>query len=158
MSGDNGKAAENMSRAGSVFIDPMTKSPQTGYENECLKHLENSISMFVPILLNPRRKYACTLENDDTLNERNARELVVTSPNAGKFVSSVMVQLIEMGELSSALYAAGAVSYLYTHDGISTVSLNRAYLNETILILAMGDSIAANEVMLDHFQNTSYLR
>ena len=114
--------------------------------------------MFVPLVLNPRQKYSCTLESSGSLDERSARELVVSSPNAGKILSNVMIQLIEMGEINSALYAAGAVSYLFKHDGVSTISLNRSYLTETILVLAMGDSVAANEMMLEHFQSTPYLR
>ena len=156
--GDNDKAAIAIHKAGSIFIDQSTKSPMTGYENMCIKNLERSVDMFVPIVLNPHQVYASTLEIEENFDERTAREMVVTKANAGKVVNSIMLQLAEMGELNSALYAAGATSYLYENDGVSTVSLNRSFLSETIIMLAMGDIVAANELMMKHFQNSGYLR
>jgi hypothetical protein len=62
------------------------------------------------------------------------------------------------GEYASALYAAGAASTLLSRDGISTLTLSRSFCMETILTLAMGDPIAAQENFLNiHCQKSHYL-
>ena len=62
------------------------------------------------------------------------------------------------GEYASALYAAGASSTLLSRDGISTLTLSRSFCMETILTLAMGDPIAAQDNFLQiHCQKSHYL-
>jgi hypothetical protein len=66
--------------------------------------------------------------------------------------------LVHYGEYQSALYAAGAASYVLENDGVSTLTMSRNYITETILQLAMGDPVAAEEAFLQrHVQRTSYL-
>jgi hypothetical protein len=66
--------------------------------------------------------------------------------------------LVGFGEYASALYAAGAASAILEADGISTLTLSRMYVVETILQLAMGDPIAAEQEFLKrHVQKTAYI-
>ena len=56
------------------------------------------------------------------------------------------------------MYAQGAVSTILSRDGISSLTLSRSFLTETILTLATGDCIAAEQEFLNrHVQRTSYL-
>lgn len=160
-SGDTAKAAEATAKAGMVFIDPSTNNTMTGYETECVENLEKAVNLYVPLCLNPRANSASTLETGgdaDVLNPGAAEHLVVTSAYGGKNLTQIMFQFILMGEMGSALYAAGAATFLYEKDSISTISLHRSYLAETVILLAQGDAVAANEAMMRHFQKTSYLR
>jgi hypothetical protein len=65
-------------------------------------------------------------------------------------VQEVVYLLVSFGEYASALYAAGAVTAFLSQDGISTLTLSRAFVNESILTLAMGDPIAAEENFLKY--------
>jgi len=158
--GDTAKAAEATTKAGLVYIDPTTNNALTGYETECVTNLEKAVNLYVPFCLNPRANSASILEagDDDALNQDAAEHLVVTSAYGGKNLTQIMFHFILMGEMGSALYAAGAATFLYEKDSISTISLHRSYLAETIILLAQGDVVAANEAMMRHFQKTSYLR
>jgi hypothetical protein len=65
---------------------------------------------------------------------------------------------VNFGEYASALYAAGAATTILSQDGISTLTISRAFVVETILTLAMGDPIAAEEAfMKTHVQKNFYL-
>ena len=82
----------------------------------------------------------------------------MTRPYAHESVQNVLYLLVSYGEYASALYAAGAVTTLLSEGGVSTISLSRAFVAETILTLAMGDPIAAEENFMNrHVQKSSYL-
>ena len=66
--------------------------------------------------------------------------------------------MIKRRHYETALYAYGAGTASLEAEGIATVSLGRAYLSETVLTLAMGDTVAASQdFQRVHLQNTSYL-
>jgi len=86
------------------------------------------------------------------------RNAVVTTPFAHEPLVDLISTLVEYREYTTALYAAGAASAILEQDGIATISLDRLYGLETILTLAMGDCIQAEQVFLNvHVQHTSYL-
>jgi hypothetical protein len=87
-----------------------------------------------------------------------AQTHIVSQPYAHESVQEVVYVLISFAEYPSALYAQGAVSTLLERDGVSSLTLSRSYVAETILTLAMGDPILAEQNFLNrHVQRTSYL-
>lgn len=136
-----------------------------------LEALEESVEAHVPDPLNPYARYRQTGvsayinpddDNADDGPSAEAMELaqqhIVTRPYAHESVQEVVYVLISFGEYPSALYAQGAVTTLLERDGVSTLTLSRSYVAETILTLAMGDPVAAEQEFLNrHVQKTSYL-
>jgi len=87
-----------------------------------------------------------------------AMNALVTTPFAHEPLIDLVSTLVSYREYTTALYAAGAASKLLEADGIATISLDRIYCIETILLCAMGDVIQAEQVFLNvHVQHTSYL-
>jgi len=133
--------------------------------------LEEAVEAHVPDPLNPYSRYRQTgvsafLDPDSEETAENpspetlafAEQHVVSRPYAHESVQDVVYLLISFGEYLSALYAQGAVSTLLSRDGVSSLTLSRSFLAETILTLAMGDPIAAEQQFLSrHVQKTSYL-
>lgn len=133
--------------------------------------LEEAVEAFVPDPLNPYSRYRQTgisafLDPDSEETAENpapetlefAEQHLVTRPYAHEAVQDVVYLLISFGEYLSALYAQGAVSTLLSRDGVSSLTLSRSFVAETILTLAMGDPIAAEQQFLNrHVQKTSYL-
>eukprot|EP00339_Tiarina_fusa_P005450 CAMPEP_0117015676 /NCGR_PEP_ID=MMETSP0472-20121206/12477_1 /TAXON_ID=693140 ORGANISM="Tiarina fusus, Strain LIS" /NCGR_SAMPLE_ID=MMETSP0472 /ASSEMBLY_ACC=CAM_ASM_000603 /LENGTH=504 /DNA_ID=CAMNT_0004719525 /DNA_START=39 /DNA_END=1556 /DNA_ORIENTATION=+ len=136
-----------------------------------LEAVEEAVEDHVPDPLNPHSRYRQTgisayvnPNSDETADNPTpealelARQQIVTRPYAHESVQEVMYLLISFGEYASALYAAGAVTALLSRDGVSTLTLSRSFLAETILTLAMGDPIAAEENFLNrHVQQSAYL-
>jgi len=133
--------------------------------------LEESIEAHVPDPLNPYARYRQTgasifvnsnsgetVENPSTESLELAKQQIVTQAYAHESVQEVVYLLVSYNEYTSALYCAGAVTTLLSEGGVATLSLSRAFLAETILTLALGDPIAAEENFLQrHVQSSSYL-
>jgi hypothetical protein len=136
-----------------------------------LAALEEAVEAHVPDPLNPYSRYRQTgisaylnpdseetAENPSSETLSFAEQHVVSRPYAHESVQDVVYLLISFGEYLSALYAQGAVSVLLSRDGVSSLTLSRSFVAETILTLAMGDPIAAEQQFLNiHVQKTSYL-
>ncbi len=136
-----------------------------------LAALEEAVEAHVPDPLNPYSRYRQTgisaflnLDSDETAENPSpetlsfAEQHVVSRPYAHESVQDVVHLLISFGEYPAALYAQGAVSVLLSRDGVSSLTLSRSFVAETILTLAMGDPIAAEQQFLSrHVQKTSYL-
>mmetsp|Transcript_52532 Transcript_52532/g.57016 ORF Transcript_52532/g.57016 Transcript_52532/m.57016 type:complete len:499 (-) Transcript_52532:401-1897(-) len=133
--------------------------------------IEEAIEAHVPDPMNPYSRYRQTgvsayispdseetVENPSVETLAFAENHIVSRPYAHEMVLEVVSFLISFAEYPSALYAQGAVSTLLSRDGVSTLSLSRSFVAETILTLATGDSIAAEQEFLNrHVQKTSYL-
>jgi len=138
---------------------------------DVLMVLEEAIEAHVPDPLNPYARYRQTgtsifvnsnseetVENPSAESLELARQQIVTQAYAHESVQEVVYLLVSYNEYASALYCAGAVTTLLSEGGVATLSLSRAFLAETILTLALGDPIAAEENFLQrHMQKTSYL-
>merc|ERR1712238_129242 len=99
-----------------------------------------------------------TVENPSVETLAFAENHIVSRPYAHEMVLDVVSFLISFAEYPSALYAQGAVSTLLSRDGVSSLSLSRSFVAETILTLATGDSMGAEQEFLNrHVQKTSYL-
>ena len=136
-----------------------------------LSALEEAVEAHVPDPLNPYSRYRQTgisafvnPDSDETVENPSpetlsfAEQHVVSRPYAHESVQDVVYLFISFGEYPAALYAQGAVSVLLSRDGVSSLSLSRSFVAETILTLAMGDPIAAEQQFLSrHVQKTSYL-
>lgn len=136
-----------------------------------LSALEEAVEAHVPDPLNPYSRYRQTgisafvnPDSDETAENPSpetlsfAEQHVVSRPYAHESVQDVVYLFISFGEYPAALYAQGAVSVLLSRDGVSSLSLSRSFVAETILTLAMGDPIAAEQQFLSrHVQKTSYL-
>lgn len=136
-----------------------------------LEAFEEAVEFHVPDPLNPYARYRqtgmsayCDPDSEDEPNNPSpevldlAKQHLVSLPYAHESVQEVVNVLVSFGEYASALYAAGAVSALLSQDGVSTLTLSRAFVAETIITLAMGDPIAAEENFLNrHVQKSSYL-
>jgi len=134
--------------------------------------LEEAIEAHVPDPMNPYSRYRQTgvsayisPDSEETVENPSAETLafaenhIVSRPYAHESIQEVVFLLSSFGgEYPSALYAQGAVSTLLSRDGVSSLSLSRSFVAETILTLATGDSIAAEQEFLNrHVQITSYL-
>lgn len=143
----------------------------TMLSKESLECMEEAIEAHVPDVLNPYARYRQTghsafvdpnseetveFPSEQTLQLAN--EHLVSKSYSHEPLLELVNVLVGFGEYASALYAAGAASYILERDGISTLTLSRVYVVETILTLAMGDPIAAEQQFLNkHVQKTSYL-
>lgn len=166
--GEKAKAAESMINS-AIALSYGDKT--TLLSNEALTQLEEAIEAHVPDVFNPHARYrqtGCssfidpnsdeTVENPYQETLTLAQEHIVTRAYAHEPLMEVVYTLVHYGEYASALYAAGAASTILERDQVSTLSLSRAYAVETILMLAMGDPIAAEQAFLNrHVQKTAYL-
>jgi len=163
-----GKAADAKVAAAKVLIwgDDSNALPKAA-----LTALEEAVEAHVPDPLNPYSRYRQTgnsayinADSEETAENPSSETLsfseqhVVSRPYAHESVQDVVYLFISFGEYPSALYAQGAVSVLLSRDGVSSLTLSRSFVAETILTLAMGDPIAAEQQFLNrHVQKTSYL-
>jgi hypothetical protein len=138
---------------------------------EALQGMEEAIEAHVPDLLNPFARYRQTgvsafidpdsdetVENPTPESLQMAKEQIVTRSYSHEPLIELVNMLVSFGEYASALYAAGAAAAILQNDNISTLTLSRVYVVETILQLSMGDPIAAEQTFLNrHCQQTAYL-
>jgi hypothetical protein len=138
---------------------------------ESLAGMEEAVEAHVPDPLNPYARYRQTGHSAflDPDSEETAervspetrefcRNHIVTRAYSHEPLQQLACVLTEHGEYPSALYAAGAATAVLEQDGLSTLTLSRSYVVETILTLAMGDPVAAERAFLDrHVQKTFYL-
>mmetsp|Transcript_4718 Transcript_4718/g.7350 ORF Transcript_4718/g.7350 Transcript_4718/m.7350 type:complete len:519 (-) Transcript_4718:141-1697(-) len=163
-----GKAASSKVQAALALTwgDESSLLPKTA-----LEALEESVEAFVPDPLNPYARYRQTgvsayvnPDSDETVENPSEESLalaetnIVSRPYAHESIQEVVYILISYAEYPSALYAQGAVSTVLARDGVSSLTLSRSFTAETILTLAMGDPIAAEQNFLNrHVQKTAYL-
>jgi tetratricopeptide (TPR) repeat protein len=168
--GDLAKAAQSQLHA-ALCLNASSRG--TLLSPSSLAMMEEAVEAHVPDVLNPFARYRQTGHSafldpksdcgDETLDNPSpqtlamAKEHLVNRSYAHEPLQKLVSLLAGYGEYASALYASGAVSVLLT-DGISTLSLSRAYVVETILQLAMGDPVAAEQTFLNrHCNSRSYL-
>jgi hypothetical protein len=165
---DPGKAAGSTVQAAMALMwgDDSRFLPKT-----VLEALEQAVEAFVPDPINPYCRYrqtGCsayinpnsdeTAENPSPEALELAKTHLVTRAYAHEHLQDVLYLLVQFSEYASALYTAGAITVLLEGNGVSTLSLSRALVAETIITLAMGDPIAAEENFLNrHVQKSSYL-
>lgn len=165
--GEKGRAAECRMKAAFALImgDEMSKP----IEAKALTSIEEGIESFVPDPLNRKSNYRKGMSMYDNPNavdaeadRREALELakqnIINDAFAHECLFKVGAELIKRRHYETALYAYGAGTASLETEGIATVSLGRAYLSETVLTLAMGDTVAASQdFQRVHLQNTAYL-
>jgi hypothetical protein len=171
---EHGKSATSMVSAAIALNSTSSSSTGTGkriLSKDALTGIEVAIESFVPDPLNVYYRYRQTgissfidEESDETIDNCSietkelAKQHLVTSAYSHESIQQLINLLIEYNEYASALYACGAVSCLLEADTISTLTLSRAYVTETIVSLALGDCILAEEQFLKrHVQKTFYL-
>lgn len=169
--GEKAKAAESQIKAALAIIGTtsMTGDTSVMISKDALTALEEAVEAFVPDLFNPYARYRQTgrsafIAENETVESASPQSIqlaeshIVTRSYSHEPLQQVVHMLVQQGEYPSALYAAGASSTLLERDGVSTLSLGRAYCTETILMLAQGDPVGAEERFLNrHCQNTPYL-
>jgi len=142
-------------------------------ERQVLSLIEEAVELHVPDPLNRYKNFRQTGKSVfvgikskasknaevefDEVTLLVCRNNVITSSFAHETLFKCIHKLIEWNELQSAIYAAGAASYILETDGISSITLARAYCIETVLSLALGDVVAADQQFMHHIQNTAYL-
>jgi hypothetical protein len=141
----------------------------TMLNSQALSAMEQAIELHVPDVLNVYARYRQTGSskfldpNDkDSVPSQStltlAKEHMVKTPYAHEPLQELMHTLVRYGEHQSALYASGAISAMLEADGVSTLTLGRNYVSETILAVAIGDAVMAENQFLDrHVQKTHYL-
>lgn len=163
--GETSKAATALVQAAlAMVLDDET----TYMDKAALTAMEEAVEAFVPDVLNPFGKHRATgksLYSEQTHETPSpetmalARDHAIKAPYAHEQVQQLIVILTRYGEYASALYATGAASYMLENDGVSTLTLSRSYIRETILQLAMGDPVAAEQSFLNrHVQHDHYLQ
>eukprot|EP00546_Thalassionema_frauenfeldii_P014916 CAMPEP_0178910086 /NCGR_PEP_ID=MMETSP0786-20121207/8900_1 /TAXON_ID=186022 /ORGANISM="Thalassionema frauenfeldii, Strain CCMP 1798" /LENGTH=529 /DNA_ID=CAMNT_0020582295 /DNA_START=35 /DNA_END=1624 /DNA_ORIENTATION=+ len=138
-------------------------------DKQALTSLEEAVEAHVPDVLNNYSLYRQTgvskfvdpSDKDAKPSKQTlilAMEHLVKTPYAHESVQELIDTFVRFGEYRSALYACGAVSCMLENDGVSTLTLSRSYVMETILALSMGDPVTAERQFLDrHVQKTHYL-
>lgn len=143
----------------------------TMLSKDALAGMEAAVEAFVPDVYNAYAKYRQTghsafidPDSEETIANPSAETMaaaeahLVSRSYSHEPLQELVYTLVGFGEYPSALYAAGAATALLEKDGLSTLSLSRAFATETILTLAMGDPIAAEQNFLSkHCQKTTYL-
>ena len=162
--GEGGKAAAALVQAA---LATLWEDDTTYMDKLALKAIEEAVEAHVPDVINPFAKHRATgkslyRENihDNPLPETMAlaKDHVIKTPYAHEQLQQLINILARYGEYPSALYATGAASYMLENDGVSTLTLSRSYIKETILQLAMGDPVAAEQSFLNrHVQHDHYL-
>lgn len=133
---------------------------------QALQELEEAVEAHVPDPLNPNRTHRQTKASifnpqveGEEVNLDLCQQHVVNKSYAFETLYKIVYACLDYNEYPSAIYAAGAATYLLEIDPHSTISLARAYVTETILTLAMGDVVAAEQAFLNkHLQNNYYLQ
>jgi tetratricopeptide (TPR) repeat protein len=165
--GDPAKAAAAQVAAALVLLTDETKHIPT----DALRAMEEAIEAHVPDPLNPYARYRSTgvssfRDPDDDVDQpwsadtvALAQQHLVNRAYAHEPVQQLVHVLTQHGEYAAALYAAGAVTVLLQQDNMhSTLSLSRAFCVETVLTLALGDPVTAEQAFLNrHVQKTFYL-
>lgn len=165
---DPGKAAVSTVQAAMAL---MWGDESSFISKVALTAIEESVEAFVPDPLNFAARYRQTghsayidpnseetAENPSPEALELAKQHLVDRPYAHETLQEVRDLLVANAEYASALYVAGAITTLLSENGVSTLSLSRAFVAETIITLAMGDPIAAEENFLSrHVQKSSYL-
>jgi len=133
-------------------------------ERKGLTAMEEAVESFVPDVLNRYSSYRQTgtssFVNADTGegDVELARHHMVKHAYGHEPLTRAVSIFVHYQEYRSALYAAGAASALLEADPHVTITLHRSYVAETILALAMGDVVAANQYFTSvHLQKSSYL-
>jgi len=128
--------------------------------------VEAAVEGFVPDPLNKKAPYRRTGKSayedpnhpDGGGNVALAKENIITESYAHETIFQIATQLLVRRHFESALYAYGAGTSSLEHEGFATVSLYRSYLSESIILLAMGDVVAAKKEFMEvHLQKTDYL-
>ena len=162
------KAASSMVASALAFLH---QDNSDVLSKETLAGLEEAVESFVPDPLNHYCRYRQTgvsafidPDSDETATNPSAHTLemaknhIVSRAYSHEPIWEVIYLLVGYGEYASALYAAGASSTLLSRDGISTLTLSRSFCMETILTLAMGDPVAAEQNFIQiHCQKSHYL-
>jgi hypothetical protein len=165
---DPGKAAVSTVQAAMAL---MWEDDSALISKMALTALEEAVETFVPDPLNFASRYRQTgtsayvdPNSDETAENPSPEALelakthLVDRAYSHETLQDVRDLLVANGEYGSALYVSGAITTLLSENGVSTLSLSRAYVAETIITLAMGDPIAAEENFLNrHVQKSSYL-
>lgn len=165
---DPGKAAISTVQAAKAL---MWGNESRFLPKNALEAIEEAVETFVPDPLNPYCRYRQTgrsvfvdPESDEIAENPTpevmelAKTQLVTRAYAHEPLQEVVYLFLDYSEYASALYAAGATTVLLEGNGVSTLSLSRAFVAETIITLAMGDPVAAEEHFLNrHVQKSFYL-
>lgn len=162
--GEGGKAAAALVQAA---LATLWEDDTTYMDKVALKAIEEAVEAHVPDVINPFAKHRATgsslykeniHDNPSPETMALAKEHVIKTPYAHEQLQQLINNLARYGEYPSALYATGAASYMLENDGVSTLTLSRSYIKETILQLAMGDPVAAEQSFLNrHVQHDHYL-
>mmetsp|Transcript_33233 Transcript_33233/g.56495 ORF Transcript_33233/g.56495 Transcript_33233/m.56495 type:complete len:540 (+) Transcript_33233:49-1668(+) len=167
--GERGRAAESTMKAAFGLV--MGQPCNAKMEPNAIKAVEEAVETFVGDPLNKKKDYRRTgksaYQDDSNANNANAnsssslelaKQNIITDSFAHEIIFQCSNELLRRRHYESALYAHGAGTAALEHEGYATVSLSRAYLSETIILLAMGDAVAANrDFTTVHLQRTSYL-
>lgn len=138
---------------------------------EALAGIEEAIEAHVPDPLNPYSRYRQTghsafidEDSEETPEKCSAETMelakqhIVTRSYSHEPIQELVYMLLSYQEYASALYAAGAVTTVLENENLSTLTLSRSYCIETIILLGLGDVIAADQQFLNrHVQKTFYL-
>jgi len=175
--GELGRAGEALFKSAFSLLIGVNKGDEIGgkrlegMDKKALTAAEGAIESFVPDPLNRYRHFRKTgvsayvdpeADDQDGTKEEETADLcktnLITSSYAHETLFQATYKLAEWGEYESALYGCGAVSTVLESDDYVTISLSRAYCIETILTLAVGDVVAADNFFLQaHLQKNSYL-
>ncbi|KAL7468497.1 hypothetical protein ACHAXS_008721 [Conticribra weissflogii] len=162
--GERGRSAE--CRVMAAFALVMGEEAGKRLDERVLTFVEAAVEGFVPDPLNKKAHYRRTGRSayEDPNQPEGGRDLalakenIITEAYAHETIFQIATQLLMRRHYESALYAYGAGTSSLEHEGFATVSLYRSYLSETIILLAMGDVVAAKKEFMEvHLQKTDYL-
>jgi len=173
--GDKAKAAKAQIQAALALQETSSGKQNAKLSKQALTVMEEAIETHVPDVLNPYARYrqtgtsaflnpdnpSETLNNPTPETKALALQHLITSSYAHEPLQDIVYLMVQphLREYPTALYAAGAASVILERGGMATISLSRAYVTETILLLALGHAVAAQQQFLNrHVQHDAYLQ
>jgi len=167
---EKAKAAASQVKAATVLLGDCDGDAAV-ISKDALQGMEEAIEAHVPDVFNHNARYRQTgisayidPDSDETVENPSpdtlalASEHIVTRSYAHEPVLQLVYLLASHREFTSALYAAGAATTILERENLATLTISRAYVTETILTLALGDPVQAEQSFLNkHVQKSSYL-
>jgi len=144
-----------MGRCGEYAIMAAGELGRGGLDEKAGRAFIDGVNVFVPAEINDMRKFDAEFKEAE-----EAAGMLVSSAFGPELCMKAVYYFLDRQRRSIplALYCLGAVAKLREDDMDATQSLFRAYLGTSVLMLAMGDVVAAEKTYMEkHLQLTSYL-
>ncbi|GMH60141.1 hypothetical protein TrST_g8370 [Triparma strigata] len=143
--------ANDNSRCGEMLLESAKELDRGGLPGAAAA-FEQAVESLCPDANNTFAAFRANKSESDGLGQ------LCTGAFVGEQLWSVVKHFVERKQLSSALYALGALTEYYENDTDSTSTLYKTYFTTSIVQISLGDIVAAEKTYMEkHLQRDSYL-